>query len=160
MKTLILLQILFFTGSSLYAQQGQAQQLKLDQIMSKADQKKTGVSKLTATERNELEKWMTQFAIDAMKLAQGQGQAGAAKPPGVYRGGAKGHWIKKVIERGSMVQLEDGSIWQISPLSKVDAILWLVTEQIVVTSSENPLYPYKLINTDGQSSAEVKLISQ
>lgn len=160
MKTLILLLIFFSTGSSLYAQQGQAQQLKLDQIMSKADQKQTGVSKLTARERKELEMWMTQFAINAMKVGQGQGQAGAGKAPGVYRGGAKGHWIQKVIERGSMVQLEDGSIWQISPLSKVDAILWLVAEQIVVTRSENPLYPYMLINTDGQSNAEVKLISQ
>ena len=159
MKTLILFLILVTAGGSLYAQQPQAQQLTLDQIMTKADQTRTGVSRLTAAERRELEKWMTQFAINAMKLAQGQAQGGG-KAPGAYRGGANGHWIKKVIERGSMVQLEDGSIWQISPLSKVDSILWLVTEQIVVTRSDNPLYPYKLINTDGKSSAEAKLIGQ
>jgi len=160
MKTLILLLILFTAGSPLHAQQAQLPPFKLNQIMSKTDQQKTGVSKLTAAERKELAKWLTQFAINAMKVAQGQGQARGGKALGAYRGGAKGHWIKKIIARGSMVQLEDGSIWQISPLSKVDAILWLVTEKIVVIRSENPLYPYKLINADGQSSAEAKLVSQ
>jgi len=70
------------------------------------------------------------------------------------------HWIKSVVERGQTIQLEDGSLWQLNPLNKVDAILWLAMERITIVDSGNALYPHKLINTDGRSTAEAKLISR
>lgn len=36
----------------------------------------------------------------------------------------------------------------------------LPTERITIVNSGNALYPYKLINTDGKSVAEAKLISR
>lgn len=73
---------------------------------------------------------------------------------------ADNHWIKKIIERGQTVQLEDGTLWQINPLNKIDAVLWLPTERIVIVESGNPFYPYKLINSDGRSTAEAKLLGK
>lgn len=102
-----------------------------------------------------------QAALALVQQIQGlaNGGGGAVMPmPGQVAGG--NHWIKAVVERGQTIQLEDGSVWQINPLNKADAILWLATERITIVDSGNALYPHKLINTDGKSTAEAKLISQ
>ena len=150
--------------------QNEPLRLPLDKLMSKDDQTATGVSKLSASERQALEVWLTNFALRAMQAAQNApaqnapaqkpGPAGPAAAVGPYAGVNVRHWIKSVVERGQTIQLEDGSIWQINPFNKVDAILWMVVERITVIDSGNALYPYKLINSDGRSSAEAKLISK
>lgn len=133
--------------------------LTLDQVMSKQDQEQTGVSKLTPKEREALEAWVTQFALKAI---QATGTAPATKPKagGPYAGIGGGHWIKRVVERGNLIELEDGSLWALSALSRVDAILWLPIEKIIVTEGGAPGYPYKLVNPDGKSTADAKLLSK
>ena len=78
---------------------------------------------------------------------------------GTYRNTGGGHWVKKKVDRGRFVLLEDRSLWQVNPVDKVDARLWLSTEDIVVTTSENPRYPYRLVNIDASDTVEAKLIS-
>lgn len=56
--------------------------------------------------------------------------------------------------------VEDGSIWEVSSISRVDTMLWLPTDDITVVESDNPLYPYKLINNDSGDVAEARLISE
>ena len=111
--------------------------------------------------QNQIRNAQQQLALlkQLQDLVNGGGAANIPLPgaPALQAGN---HWIRKVIERGETIQLEDGSIWQISPLSKIDAILWLVTEKIVIVESGNPLYPYKLVNSDGGTSAEAKKISR
>jgi hypothetical protein len=145
------------TGSTLG--QDKPFRLPLDQVMTKQDQEQTGVAKLSPKEREALEAWLTQFALRAIQ-ASGTAPASKPKTAGAYAGAASGHWIKRIVERGKIIELEDGSLWELSSFSRVDAILWLVTEKIVVTAGDMPGYPYKLINPDGESAAEAKLISQ
>jgi len=57
-----------------------------------------------------------------------------------------------------MIRLEDGSLWEISPLDRIDTSLWLPVDGIIIIESRNPLYPYKLINK--RDKAEAKFISQ
>jgi hypothetical protein len=133
--------------------------------MSKEEQAATGISKLSDTERAALEAWLTSFVVRAMQAGQNTAAPKAASaapgaPAGPYAGLNARHWIKAVVERGQTIQLEDGSLWQLNPFNKVDAILWLITERITVIESENALYPYKLINSDSKSAAEAKLISK
>lgn len=78
---------------------------------------------------------------------------------GVYVAPGGGHWIDSVTDNGNIVILEDDSTWEISPLDRVDTSLWLSTSDIVVTDSNNPAYPYRLINKDDNETAEAKLIS-
>ena len=75
-----------------------------------------------------------------------------------YYGEGTGHWVLENIDSSKFIKLEDGSLWEISSLDKIEAMLWLVTEEITVVESNNPLYSYKLINTDTGESAEAKLI--
>jgi hypothetical protein len=52
-----------------------------------------------------------------------------------------GHWISSISSGGEIVTLEDGSIWEISPIDRIDTMLWLVTEEITICDG-------RLINTD------------
>lgn len=58
----------------------------------------------------------------------------------------KGHWVKEVIDDGAMILLEDSSLWEISALERTETMLWLALDDITVIESDDPVYPYKLIN--------------
>jgi hypothetical protein len=67
------------------------------------------------------------------------------------------HWISKNYD-GKYIQLEDGSLWEISDFDVIDTRLWLSADDVIVVESDNPSYPYLLINTDDKTKAEAKLI--
>jgi len=69
-----------------------------------------------------------------------------------------GHWISKNIDSGQMIELEDGSLWEINPFNKIDCMLWLPISNITIIKNQNPYYPYTLINTDDGEKAEAKLL--
>lgn len=77
---------------------------------------------------------------------------------GGYAGVGGGHWVKEVADSGALVILEDGSMWDVSPLDRIYTTLWLATEDIIVLESDDPLYPYKLVNTDDKETVEVKYL--
>lgn len=58
-----------------------------------------------------------------------------------------GHWIDSVSDDGSIVKLDDGSVWEVSDVDAIDSELWLPTEDIVVCHG-------KLVNTDDHESVE------
>jgi hypothetical protein len=60
-----------------------------------------------------------------------------------------GHWIKSVTDDGSVIVLEDGSVWLIDDVSRIDTALWLPLTEIVVC-------PGKLINTDDGETADAR----
>jgi len=62
-----------------------------------------------------------------------------------------GHWIDSVMDDGSIVKLEDGSIWQVDDVDAVDSALWLPTTDIVVCDG-------KLINTEDHESVSAEQI--
>jgi hypothetical protein len=73
-----------------------------------------------------------------------------------------GHWIETNAEDGDLIILEDGSLWKIDPMDKVDASLWLETTEITVIESDDgsPGYDYLLINTDDSEKAHAKWLGQ
>jgi hypothetical protein len=85
--------------------------------------------------------------------------AGSARMPrtAAYVGVGQKHWIKSNADNGNLIQLEDGSFWQISPLDQVKTILWLPTNSVDVIEGNSPLYPYKLIGR--RSMAEANRVS-
>jgi len=88
--------------------------------------------------------------------------APAAGPQNVYAGTSAGHWIKENIGPGEFILLEDGSLWKIDPLDKIDAYLWLRISNITVIDSSDgsPGYDYLLINTDDGEKAHGKYMGQ
>jgi hypothetical protein len=84
------------------------------------------------------------------------------RPPVVRPTAIIKHWIKKNIYSGAYILLEDGSLWQIDPIDKLDAMLWLPISNIIVVESTtgSPGFDYLLINTDDKEKAHAKFIGK
>ena len=50
-------------------------------------------------------------------------------------------WITDKTSDGSIIMLSDGSVWKIDSYDRLDSMLWMVTDDIIVHDD-------KLINTD------------
>ena len=61
------------------------------------------------------------------------------------------HWIDKVSDDGSIVILEDGSVWLIDPVDTATTIAWTETDDIIACVD-------KLINTDDREVASARQI--
>ena len=66
-----------------------------------------------------------------------------------------GHWIKSKSDDGAIITLEDGSVWQVDPLDRIDASLWLPITDITVVESDDG---YLLVNTDDGEKARAELL--
>lgn len=71
--------------------------------------------------------------------------ASGSRAPRIRRGGYSGcedgHWVDSVSSDGTIVKLEDGSVWEVDAVDAIDSALWLPTTEIVACDD-------KLINTD------------
>lgn len=80
---------------------------------------------------------------------------GRAGPRVGRRGGLSGcedsHWIESVSSDGTIVKLEDGSVWEVDAGDAVDSSLWLPVSDIVACDD-------KLINTDDNESVSARRI--
>lgn len=79
-----------------------------------------------------------------------------------YTGVGGGHWIQESSNNGAIVTLEDGSLWEISAVDRVDTALWLPTTSITVLESRSPVgdYKYVLINKDDGEKALAKYLGR
>jgi len=73
-----------------------------------------------------------------------------------------GHWISEVSNNGAIVTLEDGSLWNISAVDRVDTALWLAATNITVLESRSPIgdYKYTLVNKDDGEKALAKYLGK
>jgi hypothetical protein len=78
---------------------------------------------------------------------------------GAYPGVGSGHWIQTVSSGGKILTLEDGSIWEVSPIDVIYSAIWLPISNIVVVEDSGP-HPYKLINTDDGETVNAKYLGQ
>jgi hypothetical protein len=78
----------------------------------------------------------------------------------VYSGVGGGHWISETSSDGGIITLEDGSLWEIYDIDRVDTALWLPITDITVLRSRSPVgeYKYLLINKDDDEKALAKYL--
>ena len=77
-----------------------------------------------------------------------------------YAGINEEQTIAEVFGDGKYIKLIDGSLWEVSEVDVVDSALWLATTDVEVIDSDNPLYPYTIINKEDGEKVEAKLIHQ
>lgn len=53
--------------------------------------------------------------------------------------GAEKHWIVEKSDDGSIILLEDGSVWHVDPTDRIDSMLWLPMEDIIIPDSYDSL---------------------
>lgn len=120
--------------------------LSLNKIMTKTERDRTGVSQLSADEKAALEAWLTNFVIGI-----------SAQQANIYLGIGQEHWVQETIDGGAFIRLEDNSLWEISPIDRINTMLWLPIDNIIVIEGTNSLYPYKLVGE--RDTAEARLLT-
>lgn len=157
-----------------------AQDISLDGLIPPAKQKQMGLHKLTQAEKKRLR----DFILDVMIASRKSGARSVSSQPSVSQAPTKprstkaspptsrpaaaygtvgaGHWVKENVDRGAFIRLEDGSLWEIDRLERLNARLWLRTARIVVLTSTrgSPGYGYLLLNIDDGEKAHAKYIGK
>lgn len=57
---------------------------------------------------------------------------GAPKRPIPKTGCTDKHWIQSKSDDGSIIILEDGTVWQVDMVDRVDSMLWLSIEDVII----------------------------
>ncbi len=114
--------------------------IKLNDVMSRAEQKKTGVARLSEVQKQELEKWMN----DKFVLKPVQAEVPLT--------------LQQNLQNGSQLELSDGSIYEIIPSDRSKTTFWLTPIVMKVAPSDDPMYPVLLTNTLTGVSVKAKQI--
>jgi hypothetical protein len=115
--------------------------IRLNEVMSSSEQKKTGISELTPLQKQELERWINETFV--LKTV---GQTDTLP------------YLEQNLQNGSQLKLSDGSIYIIAPTDQAKTSFWLTPIPLKISSSQDHTYPVLLTNTLTGESAKAKQI--
>lgn len=163
MRKLLVAVLGVLTVSAVCLAQNAKQLVTFEQLFPKSQQRRMGLHKLSVKEKEALRSCVESLLVQITASSNTSKSATKRKGAGgTYAGVGGGHWVKKNVDGGSYMILEDQSLWKIDPLDKIDAMLWLPISEITVTesSSGSPGYDYLLINTDDGETAHAKYMGK
>lgn len=137
MKSLLLFVTYLVLSSSLQAQ------ILLDQVMSKEEQQKTGVANLSVKQKIALEAWLNKNFVLKQPAKSSDEQL----------------TLSINIDNGKKLQLSDNSLWEVSPEDISTAAIWITPFPIQISKSNDPDYPYLLVNKNTHTSVKARKIS-
>lgn len=97
----------------------------------------------------------TRATVTAGSPAAGGVSGGAA----CVRTGSTHQIIDKSLN-GSVLILQDGSKWLVSPVAQYETVLWLVTDDVAVLEATDPAFPCQLVDTRNGSSASARYLGR
>jgi hypothetical protein len=71
----------------------------------------------------------------------------------MYVATGSGHWLTESVSDGAILTLEDGSVWRVNPMDRVDTALWLPVSNVTVLERPDSPVSYLLVNTDDDEKA-------
>ncbi len=145
----ILMSLLIPTASYSY--------IYLNDVMSTAEQEKTGVFNLTVSQRLELEKWINEYFVPKTQAQMGPGNP--PLPSGIEETNEP-LTFDLVIDGGKFVQLSDGTLWEIAPDDISATALWLIPFPIVIKTSGDNAYPHLLVDQNTGKSVKAKQVER
>ena len=99
---------------------------------------------------------ITTYSDSGSKIFSTHSSASASPPAKVS---SRNHWVKENIERGRYIKLEDGTLWEVYNLDRLNCSLWLpLTDIVILDNPSNPFYPYKFIGDN--EVVQVKLVGK
>ena len=125
-----------------------AEQFYLNDVMSKEMQKKTGVDHLSYKQRLALENWLNEnFVQRSQPLEKKKTEAIT---------------LSQNIDNGKILELSDGSMWQVAPEDIERAAFWIVPFPLYFVENNDPSdmseYPMKIVNQNTNLGVKVKQI--
>lgn len=115
----------------------------LDDVMTREEQHRTGIDKLNAKQKMELEKWLN---------ANFDMKSGEPEPA------SRQVDLSVNVNNGKRLRMSDGSLYEIAPGDVVYTALWITPFPLKITETDDPYYPYKITNTNTGRSVMAKEI--
>ena len=180
-----------WSASGLLAQDQQPDKLyfvpiRASEVMSPADQKRTGVDRLTPEQRVALDVWLTRYSAElranafrqpqqaaARTIAESNGEAVATEPEPSQRGARSRtlFWtplstvppaarLDSTPDDGSFVRLADGTLWEVYPPDRTFTDEWNAGDYITVTIASTAVgdFDHVLVDTNANTRAHVRFV--
>jgi hypothetical protein len=117
--------------------------MRLNEVMTADEQKKTGVVDLSDVQKKELESWINNKFV--LKTATA---APTAQPL----------YLQQNIQGGTQLMFSDGSLYEIAPTDRAKATFWLTPIAVTIEPSGDPNYPSTITNTLTNVSVNGKMV--
>jgi len=114
--------------------------MRLSEVMSVDEQKKTGVAGLNDIQKKELE-INNKFTLKTTATTPSQP---------IY--------LQQNIQSGAQLMFSDGSIYEVAPTDRSKTVFWLTPIVITIETGTDPNYPSKITNTLSKVSVNAKMI--
>lgn len=143
-----------------------AASLSIEDVMTSAQLRVTGVSALSTAQRASLDEWLNDYTEKVVQIAirtETKTDTNTTTPTASgYAGAATGHQVQHVSSEGRTVELEDGSLWEIRATDRTYTGLWLPESDVTVTPVRTPIgdYKYSLTNKDGGEIALARFLAR
>lgn len=112
----------------------------INDIMSVEDQRKTGVLGLKQRQKMELAKWLVDHGYYEEKKTNSSDDS-----------------LTLTMNDKKELQLSDGSIWEVAPEDVPISSAWAANVEVLLERTQNPLYPYNLINVKAKEKVKVRI---
>ena len=114
-----------------------------DANMSPQEMNQTGMSKLSAQEKQALQKWLD---ANYTKKSPAVAQSPKSTTP----------TLQENLKNGTFIRLTDNTLWEIKPSDTPITQGWITPVEIKVAPSNDTVYPYTLTNTLTGSSVKAR----
>ena len=115
--------------------------IRIEDVMTKEEQKKTGISKLNSEQKKELEAWLTQkFVLRTTTLP------------------VSGVYLSENLDNGAHLRMSDGSLYEVAPENRNISSAWLLPFPLKVEMTQDLTYPYLLIDPNSDERVRAKQI--
>ena len=144
--------------------------LELSVVMTPQELHETGIWRLNGAERRALDDWLNRYTEAVLRIALNPSSGATPTvadtsdtpfgPVKQYRNTGRAHWIQAASESGERITLEDGSLWEISALNRVNTAAWTIDSEVAVIQARvaNADYRYELIKTDDGGKALARFL--
>ena len=117
--------------------------MRLNEVMSMDEQKKTGVATLTDAQKKQLESWINEKFV---------------LKPTTMTAASSSTYLEQNIQSGAQLVFSDGSIYEIAPTDRSKTVFWLTPIAVTIEPSGDPNYPSKITNTLTKVSVIGKMV--
>jgi len=125
-----------------------AEELFLNEVMPKEVQKKTGVAELSYKQRLALEKWLNDTFV--------------LRNPPERKKGTESLYLSQNIDNGHVLELSDGSRWEVAPDDIDRAAYWIIPFPLYFVNNNDPAdnteWPQKIVNQNTNLGVKVRQI--
>lgn len=128
---------------SLFALNRVNKHILLDEVMCRKDQENTGVAYLNGKQRLALEQWLNKYFVLKEETSE---------PSSLY--------LSLNLGNGKILQLSDGSYYQVAPDDVIYSSLWIIPFDVILTQSEDPDFPLLFNNRTTGTSVRVKPLTE